>query len=237
MNPSNPSSSVFDRMSTTTVLTASQAAVIKQTYALFGIAVVAAMVGGYIGATTEAIVRFFSSWIGWIVAMIVLNAVPRIAMSARGNSALGTAALVFDGFFAGLCLAPLLWFASLKAPVMIVAAMGITAIVFLAITGYVFTSGRTFSAPRGLMIGLFFSLIGAMVLNAFLNIGFIGILIAVGIGAIGVIALVTSTSAILQSGDADMAVPGALALFAGVFNIFVATLNILLRLFGGDRRR
>ena len=145
--------------------------------------------------------------------------------------------MVFDGFFAGLCLAPLLWFASLKAPVMIVAAMGITAIVFLAITGYVFASGRTFSAPRGLMIGLFFSLIGAMVLNAFLNIGFIGILIAVGIGAIGVIALVTSTSAILQSDDADMAVPGALALFAGVFNVFVATLNILLRLFGGDRRR
>ena len=237
MNPSNPNSSVFDRMSATTVLTASQAAVIKQTYALFGIAVVAAIVGGYVGATTEVIVRFFSSWVGWIVAMIGLNAVPRIAMSARGNSALGTAALVFDGFFAGLCLAPLLWFASLKAPQMILVAMGITAIVFLAITGYVFTSGRTFSAPRGLMVGLFFSLIGAMVLNAFMNIGFLGILIAVGIGAIGVIALVTSTSAILQSDDADMAVPGALALFAGVFNIFVATLNILLRLFGGDRRR
>ncbi len=236
MNPSNPNSSVFDRMSATTVLTAAQAAVIKQTYALFGIAVIAAMVGGYIGATTEAIVRFFSSWMGWIVAMIGLNFVPRIAMSARGNSALGTAALVFDGFFAGICLAPLLWFASLKAPVMIVAAMGITAIVFLAITGYVFTSGRTFSAPRGLMVGLFFSLIGAMVLNAFLNIGFIGVLIAVGIGAIGVIALVTSTSAILQSSDADSAIPGALALFAGVFNVFVATLNILLRLFGGGRR-
>jgi modulator of FtsH protease len=237
MNPSNPNSSVFDRMSTTTVLTASQAAVIKQTYALFGIAVVAAMVGGYIGATTEAIVRFFSSWVGWIVAMIGLNVVPRIAMAARSNSGLGTLALVGDGFFAGLCLAPLLWFASLKAPEMILVALGITAIVFLGITGYVFTSGRTFSAPRGLMVGLFFSVIGAIILNSFMNIGILGILIAVGIGAIGVVALVTSTSAILQSGDADSAVPGALALFAGVFNIFVATLNILLRLFGGDRRR
>jgi modulator of FtsH protease len=224
-------------MSATTVLTASQAAVIKQTYALFGIAVIAAMVGGYIGATTAFIVQFFSSWIGWIVAMLGLNFVPRIAMSARGNSAIGTAALVFDGFFAGLCLAPLLWFASMKAPVMIVAAMGITAIVFLGVTGYVFTSGRTFSAPRGLMVGLFFSIIGAMILNSFLNIGFVGVLISVGIGAIGVIALVTSTSAILQSGDADSAIPGALALFAGTFNVFVATLNILLRLFGGDRRR
>jgi len=237
MNPSNPNSSVFDRMSATTVLTASQAAVIKQTYALFGIAVVAAMVGGYIGATTEAIVRFFSSWVGWIIAMIGLNVVPRIAMAARANSGLGTLALVGDGFFAGLCLAPLLWFASLKAPEMILVALGITAIVFLGITGYVFTSGRTFSAPRGLMVGLFFSVIGAIILNSFMNIGILGVLIAVGIGAIGVVALVTSTSAILQSGDADSAVPGALALFAGVFNIFVATLNILLRLFGGDRRR
>jgi modulator of FtsH protease len=237
MNPSNPNSSVFDRLSATTVLTESQAAVIKQTYALFGIAVLAAMLGGYIGATTQAIVQFFTSWIGWIVAMIGLNFVPRIAMSARGNSALGTAALVFDGFFAGLCLAPILWFASIKAPVMIVAALGITAIVFMAVTGYVFMSGRSFSAPRGLMLGLFFSIIGAMVLNAFLNIGVLGILIAVGIGAVGVIALVSSTSAILQSGDSETAIPGALALFAGVFNVFVATLNILLRLFGGDRRR
>jgi modulator of FtsH protease len=158
-------------------------------------------------------------------------------MSARGNPALGTAALVFDGFFAGICLAPILWFASLKAPEMILAALAITAIVFLAITGYVFTSGRTFSAPRGLMIGLFFSVIGAMILNSFLQISLLGILIAAGIGAVGVIALVTSTSAILQSGDADSAIPGALALFAGVFNVFVATLNILLRLFGGGRRR
>jgi FtsH-binding integral membrane protein len=94
MSPSNSNSSVFDRLSATTVLTESQAAVIKQTYALFGIAVISAMVGGYIGATTEMIVRFFSSWVGWIAAMIGLNVVPWIAMSARGNSALGTAALV-----------------------------------------------------------------------------------------------------------------------------------------------
>src|ERR1700680_4509588 len=102
MNPSNSNSSVFDKLSATTVLTQSQAAVIKQTYALFGIAVIAAIVGGYVGATTESIVRCFSTWIVWIVAMIGLNAVPRIAMAARGNPTLGTAALVFDGFFAGI---------------------------------------------------------------------------------------------------------------------------------------
>jgi FtsH-binding integral membrane protein len=238
MSPSNPNSNVFDRLSAVTVLTPAQAAAIKQTYALFGIAVAAAIVGGYVGATTEAIARFFSSFTGWIIAMLGLNLVPRIAMGARSNPVLGTAALVFDGFFAGLCLAPLLWFAAQRQPEMIVAALAVTAIVFLAITGYIFFSGRRFSAPRGLMIGLFFALIGAMLINSFLYIGFLGILIAAGIGAMGVIALVSSTSAIFESGDADMPIPGALALFAGVFNIFVATLNILLRLFGGgDRRR
>ena len=136
MSPNNPNSSVLDRLSAVTVLTEAQAAAIKQTYALFGIAVIAAMVGGYVGSTTEGIVQFFSSWTGWIVAMIGLNAVPRIALAARGNPVLGTAALVFDGFFAGVCLAPLLWLASKRAPDMIVVSLGVTAaVVFLAITG------------------------------------------------------------------------------------------------------
>jgi len=43
--------------------------------------------------------------------------------------------------------------------------------------------------------------------------------------------LVYSTSA-----DADSPIPGALMLFAGVFNIFVAALNILLRVLNGGRR-
>ena len=51
--------------------------------------------------------------------------------------------------------------------------------------------------------------IGAMVLNAFMNIGVLGILIAAGIGAIGVIALISSTSAILQSGDSVDASAGS----------------------------
>jgi FtsH-binding integral membrane protein len=74
-----------------------------------------------------------------------------------------------------------------------------------------------------------------MVLNGFLHIGFLGILIAVGIGAIGVFTIVYSTSMVLRSPDADSPIPGSLMLFAGVFNVFVATLNLLLRLFGGGR--
>ena len=228
-------SSVWDKLSGSTPLTLRGAAVIKQTYLLFGLSVFSAIAGGYVGATSELAVRFFSSWIGWIAALLLLNVVPRVAIAVRNNHQLGVAVLVADGFVSGLALSPILWYAGRMAPSLIFMALGITAFVFIGITLYVMTTSREFSAPRGLMTGIFFSLIGAMVLNGFLHIGFLGILVAVGIGALGVFTIVYSTSAVLHSPDADSPIPGALMLFAGVFNVFVATLNILLRVMGGSR--
>lgn len=226
-----------DKLSTNLTLSPAQASVIKQTYGLFGVAVFCALLGGYIGGTSETMARFFSGWLGWIIAIVGLNAIPYIAMACRHNPLLGTGALVFDGFLSGLVLSPLLWVASQVNSALIVAALGITGIVFVAVTAFIFLSGQRYSAPRGMMIGMFFAIMGAVVLNSFLNIGLLGILISAGIGIMGVVALVTSTSAVLSSPDSDSPIPGALALFAGVFNIFVAALNILLRLAGGGRDR
>lgn len=228
--------STMDRLTATTHLTSSQASVIKQTYMLFGVSVFCAMAGGYIGATSETIPRLFSNWLGWIVAIVALNVIPMIAIAARHNPFLGVTALVFNGFFAGIVISPLLYIASTYAPQLILAALAITGMVFLGVTGYVFMSGRTFAAPRGLMIGIVVSIFGAILLNSFMNIGWLGILISAAIGIFGVMVLVYSTSGVLNSPDADSPIPGALSLFAGTFNVFVATLNILLRLFGGGRR-
>jgi modulator of FtsH protease len=228
--------SAIDKLSGTINLTGERAAVIKQTYMLFSLSVAAALAGGYIGATSETMVRLFSNWMGWILAIVLLNVVPRIAIAVRHNPVLGVGALVFDGFFAGIAISPLLYVATMVAPTLILASLMITGFVFLGVTGYVMTSGRTFSAPRGLMTGLFFSIIGAVILNSFLNIGLLGIFISFAIGAFGVFVLVYSTSTVLNTPDADSPIPGALMLFAGVFNVFVSTLNILLRLFGGGRR-
>jgi modulator of FtsH protease len=228
--------SVWDRLSGTTALSGRSAAVVKQTYLLLGLAVFSALAGGYIGATSETLARFFSGWIGWIAALLLLNLVPRIAISVRHNPQLGVAALVGDGFISGIALSPLLWVARLVAPQLIFAALGITGFVFIGITLYVMTTRRAFSAPRGLMTGLFFALLGTMILNSFLHLGFLGILIGLGIGALGVFTLVYSTSAVLRSPEADSPIPGALMLFAGIFNVFVATLNILLRVLNGGSR-
>jgi modulator of FtsH protease len=236
MNSYRPQATTWDKLSGTTVLTEHRAAVIKQTYMLFGLAVFSALAGGYIGATSETLARFFSTWVGWIAAILLLNVVPRVAIAVRHNPVLGVSALVADGFVSGIAISPLLYVASLVAPVLILAALMITAFVFIGVTAYVMASGRQFSAPRGLMTGIFFAIIGAVVLNAFLHIGFLGILISAGIGAFGVFVLVFSTSSVLRTADADSPIPGALMLFAGVFNVFVAALNILLRLLNGGRR-
>ncbi|MBV9760658.1 MAG: Bax inhibitor-1/YccA family protein [Acidobacteriaceae bacterium] len=228
--------SPWEKLSGTIPLTIQGAVVIKQTYLLFGLAVFSAMAGGYIGSTSETLARFFSTWVGWIAALLLLNIVPRVAIAVRHNHQLGVATLVLDGFVSGIALSPLLWIARLYAPSLIFAALVITACVFVGVTVYVLSAKRAFSAPRGLMAGLFFSIIGAVVLNSFLQIGVAGILIAVAIGALGVFTLVYATSGVLRSPGADSPIPGALMLFAGVFNVFVATLNILLRILNGGRR-
>jgi modulator of FtsH protease len=228
--------SAWDKLTGETALGVQGAAVIRQTYALFGLSVFSALAGGYIGANSETLAQFFSGWLGWIAAILLLNAVPRIAMAVRHNPVLGVSALVADGFVSGIAISPLLWVARTVAPALILAALMITAFVFLGVTAYVMTSKRVFSAPKGLMTGLFFSIIGAVLLNSFLHLGVVGTLISVAIGAFGVFTLVFSTSGVLRSPDADSPIPGALMLFAGVFNVFVATLNILLRVLNGGRR-
>jgi modulator of FtsH protease len=230
VDPYSPGLTVQDKLLGTVTLNPTRASAIKKTYALLSVSVVSAIAGGFVGASSETAIQFFSSWIGWIAAMLVLNLIPRIAIAARQNAALGITALVFDGFLSGLVLAPILYVASVVAPGIVFNAMVMTSLVFLAVTAYVMTATRAFSAPRGLMVGLFFSVIGAMVLNSFLNIGVLGILISVAIGVIGVLTLIYATSEVLHNPEADSAIPGALMLFAGLFNIFVSILNLLLRM-------
>ncbi len=223
-----------ERLFATTALSPARAETIRSTYLLLGLSVIAACCGGYVGSQSDMLAQLFTGWLGWILAMVLLNVIPRVAIAARHNPVLGVTALIGDGFVSGIVLAPILRIASLYAPGTAQIAGLMTLVVFAAVTIFVMSSRRSFSAPRGLMVGIFVSIIAAMILNAFLNIGVLGILIAAGVGVMGVCILVYATSAVLTNPEADSPIPGALMLFAGLFNVFVAILNILLRL---NRRR
>lgn len=223
-----------DKLWGQTALEGNRSELIKKTYLLLALSVVSGLAGGVIGANSPAIVQLFSGWLGWILAMVILNVMPQLALKARHDPFLGATALVGDGFVSGLVLAPILHLASVFAPDLVPTALILTSIVFAAVTAYVMTTRKTFSAPRGLLIGIFFSTIGVMMLNTFLHLGILGMLIAGAIGVFGVLILVSATSEVLNNPEADSPIAGALMLFAGLFNVFVAALDILLRLANSD---
>ena len=80
-----------------------------------------------------------------------------------------------------------------------------------------------------------FSIVGVMILNGFLHIGVLGMLISFAVGTCGVFVLVYSTALYCaRRMRTARSLPRWLS--AGVFNVFVATLNILLNVMGVGRR-
>lgn len=229
--------SVTDKMFGSTDISGRQAAMIKQTYLYLSLAVVGAIAGAIVGIEM-GLWRMFTGIFGWIIAMVLLNVIPMIAMAARHNPVLGLMALIGDGFIAGLVISPMLYVATTmmgqSGAQAVIDACVITAIIFAAITGYVMTANRTFSAPRGLMMGIFAATIGVVFLNMFMGSGLLSLLVSAGIGLIGVLTLVYATSDVLNNPEADSPIPGALMLFSGLFNVFVAVFSILMSFAGDD---
>jgi FtsH-binding integral membrane protein len=213
-----------------------QAAVAKQTYALLSISLVSAFVGGYMGSGSLAMAQFFTSPVGWILAIVLLNVIPHVALwAANRNPTVGLLALAADGFLSSLAISPLLFVARAYHPDLIVAAGGVTAAAFLAVTGYMLVTKERFSAPSGLMAGMFISIMAAILINSlFLHMTILGIIISIGIAIMGVLMLVYATSEVLTDPDFDSPVRGALMLFAALFNIFVSALRLLLSFFSRD---
>lgn len=228
--------SFAERMRETVELSEERSALVKQTYVLLSLAVAAAITGAYIGATTTWIVNLFLSFWGWILAIVLINVIPNIAIKMRHNPGLGVLALAANGFVGGLVLGPAIYVAGLFATgtSILANALILTGVVFASVTAIVWTSGKRYSAPRGLMMGIFIGLIAAVSLNFIFPIGFFGILISLGIGVFGVLTLVYSTSDILHDPDIDSPIIGAVMLFAGLFMIFQAILHLLMAFAGGD---
>lgn len=227
-----------DKLFGTTTLDEHQAALAKKTYAFLSLAIGGAIFGGYVGMNSPTMARIFSSFVGWILALVLINVVPRIALwaAAQKQTGLSLLALAMDGAISGLVLSPLLLFANIRFPAAISAALGVTASVFVGVTGYMMLTRSRFSAPVGLFTGIFFSILGAILLSWMLpGLTFLSLAVAVGIGIMGVLMLVYATSDVLNNPDFDNPMSGALMLFAALFNIFQSALFLMLRIFGGSR--
>lgn len=250
---------VIDKLFGSTTLTEQKASMAKKTYALLSLSIVSCIVGIGLSLQSQGLIAIFDGeggvprWIPWLVMFGLINAVPYIALWASTKSKpFATVMLVVDGLLSGVALSPLVHFAEKVAKakgfatddalgiqlgghaLSIMAAL-ITLAMFLGITGYIMLARKRFSAPAGMMSGLFIGLIVAIGVNTMLDSDAIGYAISIGICIFGVFGLVYATSHVLNNPDFQNPIWGALMLFAALFNIFVSVLRILLYLVGGGR--
>ncbi|MGE0489024.1 MAG: Bax inhibitor-1 family protein [Vulcanimicrobiota bacterium] len=233
VQPYNPGATVYDRNDPQTKLRRTK--MLQQTYLYLAVAVFGAMVGGFLGSSSESFLRFFFNMggLGWLGILVLINVIPRIALSvAHNNPRLAVPALGFDGFVAGLVLSPLIFLGmvySEQGMNLVHAAMVVTATVFGAVTFYVFQSGADFKMSKAVMAGTFGALVLAIPVNAFfLHSGVVSNLISAALGVFGTVCLAHVTSAIANDPDFDDPAAAALCLFAGLFNLFQAVLSLLL---------
>jgi modulator of FtsH protease len=213
-----------------------RSATLKVTYALLSVSLAGAAAGAAFGAQVPEIREFFGTLIGWVVALVLLNVVPHAAMAMVKRPRGGMAVLALDGVISGVVISPLVYLAAVINPALIILAAGVTAAVFLSVTAVVVSTRRKFSAPRAFVVGAFLSIAAGVVVNHYLDLGLLGILISAAIAIFGVLVLVSNTARVLREPVNTGAIPGALLLFAGIFNVFLGVLNIFVRLAGGHRR-
>lgn len=132
-----------------------------------------------------------------------------------------------------LLLGPLVLYAANAAPSVLNQASGLTAIIFLGLTAFAFTSGKDFSFMRGaLYLGMFallgIGLVGAMAgfdLSLLISAG--GVLVFSGF-------VLYDTSKILHHYPEDMAPAAAAELFSSVVILFSYVLRLLLSMASDD---
>jgi len=170
--------------------------------------------GMALGATIAAIAML------WFV-------LPRTANSATGIPVIfGITGLL------GLGLGPVLNFYLAVNPSIVMTALGGTGAIFLGLSAYALTTRKDFSFLSGfLMVGMFV-VIGASLLNIFLNIP--AMFLAVNVAVIMIMSgfILFQTSALINGGETNYIMATA-SLFLSILNMFQALLH-LLGAFGGD---
>ncbi len=226
--------SFIEKLTQTQNITSERTLIIRKSYLLLAISILGMVIGGKVGINSKFILNLFNGFLGWILAMVALNAMPSIALKVEHNPNLATFALFGNGFIAGLVLSPMLYIAQYyTGGEVIFKAVIMTFIVFAVVTFLVYTNKNTWSPSANLVKGLIFTTLGGIVISFFIQTTFISLLITLGIGALGVISLIVSTSEVLKQQRSSSPVLNAVQLFSGVFMVFQSILYLFM-MFGGN---
>ena len=155
-------------------------------------------------------------------------------VNATANSGKGIfAVFAFTGVM-GAALGPMLsYYLSLpNGPGLVMQALGGTALVFFALSGYALTTRKDFSYMGGfLIVGLLVAIV-ASIANIFLGIPALSLTVSAAIVLIMSGLILFDTSRIINGGETNY-IRATVALYLDIYNLFVNLLH-LLGAFGGD---
>ena len=194
--------------------------VIRNTYMLLSMTLIFSAITAFIGVVTGA--SFGMALGADIVAIVLLWFVlPRTANSASGIPVI----FAFTGLL-GYGLGPTLSYYLAINPSIVMVAMGGTGAIFLALSGYALTTRKDFSFMAGfLMVGMFV-ILGAMLLNIFMNIPALALAVSAAVILIMSGFILFQTSQLIHGGETNYIMATA-SLFLSILNIFTALLQIL----------
>jgi len=201
--------------------------VLKNTYMLLSMTLAFSAVTATISMAMN--LPHFAAIIMILVAFGLMFVVNKKADSASGIFWI----FAFTGLM-GASLGPMLsHYASMPGgPSMIMQALGGTALIFFALSGYALTSKKDFSFMGGfLMIGLVVAVI-AMIANIFFQIPALSLAISSAIIMIMSGLILFDTSRIIHGGETNY-IRATVSLYLSLYNIFVHLLSML-GILGGD---
>ncbi|MDH5473048.1 MAG: Bax inhibitor-1/YccA family protein [Gammaproteobacteria bacterium] len=194
--------------------------VLKNTYALLSMTLIFSGLMAFVGVSIN--LGHGAALIASIAAIAMLWFVlPRTANSAAGIPVI----FAITGLL-GLGLGPVLNHYLAVNSDIVMTALGGTGVIFLGLSGYALTTRKDFSFMAGfLMVGMFVVL-GAALLNIFLEIPMLFLAVNAAIVMIMSGLILFETSSIIHGGETNYIMATA-SLFLSILNLFQALLHLL----------
>ena len=208
--------------------------VLRNTYLLLAVSLIPTAIGAAIGYNLDfsfmraspvisslAILAVFYGWI--------------FAIEKNRTSSLGVGLLLGFTLFLGLLLGPLFQSVlGLKNGVQLVMlAAGGTAAVFFGLAGVASVAKRDFSGLGSFITIGFFVIMGAVVVNIFLQLPLLYLMLLGAFILFSSAIILWQVNAIVRGGETNY-ISATLTLYVAIYNIFSSLLQ-LLGIFGGDR--
>lgn len=220
------SGSVYENSAVTAgQVDAGAASVLKNTYMLLGATI-----------AFSALVAFFSMDMPRPGVLIILAGFYGLLFLTYKlqNSVWGIASTFALTGFMGYTLGPIIgMFAGAGALDIVANALGMTAIVFFGLSGYVLVTKKDFNFLSGFLTAGFFVLLGAMILGFFLQSPALSLAISAGFAVFSSAAILWQTSEIIKGGERNYII-ATVGLYVSIYNLFMSLLAILSSLTGND---